>query len=71
MAFKKILDDNGELRMMMCGSSWGIGMWDDPHYGLVYGFPPAGGDPRRFTPDEESCLPEEIAAWKAAIASVS
>jgi hypothetical protein len=27
-----------------------------------------GGDPRRFTPDEESTTPEEMAAWKAACA---
>ena len=25
-----------------------------------------GGDPREFSPDEEVCLPEEIAAWKSA-----
>lgn len=30
-----------------------------------YGFFP-GGDPRSFSPDEESCTPEEIAAHKAA-----
>lgn len=27
-----------------------------------------GGDPRRFSPDEESSTPEEVAAWKAACA---
>ena len=32
---------------------------------ITYGnFP--GGDPRNFTPDEESCYPEEIEAWKIA-----
>jgi len=32
-----------------------------------YGFF-CGGDPRHFTPDEESCSPEEIAAWNEACA---
>lgn len=27
-----------------------------------------GGDPRDFTPDESSCKPEELAAWRAACA---
>lgn len=31
----------------------------------MYGHFP-GGDPRMFTPDTESCMPEEIAAHKAA-----
>lgn len=40
----------------MCGSS-----------GVVESYGPfAGGDPRRFTPDEDDCTPEEIAAHKAA-----
>lgn len=35
----------------------------DTGYGLFI-----GGDPRRFTPDEGSTTPEEMAAWKAACA---
>ncbi len=27
-----------------------------------------GGDPRHFTPDEESCTPEEIGRWNRAVA---
>ena len=33
----------------------------------IYGLFP-GGDPRRFTPDEECCLPEEIERWRVACA---
>lgn len=36
----------------------------------VYGLFP-GGDPRRFSPDEESCTPEEIARWEAACAAAN
>jgi hypothetical protein len=32
---------------------------------VTYGYFP-GGDPREFTPDEESCTPNEIEAWKLA-----
>src|SRR5690242_256695 len=37
---------------------------DEEGYG-----PFPGGDPRRFTPDEEVCTPEEIAAHKEACAA--
>lgn len=34
---------------------------------LMYGFFPGGDyDPRKFTPDEECCTPEEMAAWRGA-----
>lgn len=36
-------------------------------YHVQYGFF-CGGDPRYFTPDEESCLPEEIQRWNEACA---
>lgn len=32
--------------------------------GTLYGFF-TGGDPRSFTPDEESCNPDEISRWQA------
>jgi hypothetical protein len=35
---------------------------------VTYGYFP-GGDPRDFTPDEESCRPDEIARWKEACAA--
>lgn len=34
---------------------------------IGYGFFP-GGDPRRFTPDEECCSPKEIESWEIACA---
>lgn len=36
-----------------------------PQQESVYGFF-AGGDPRDFSPDYESCDPKEISRWKAA-----
>ncbi len=47
----------------MSGCEWGC----DDGWVTGYGFF-LGGDPREFTPDEESCRPDEIAAHKAACA---
>lgn len=71
MACKTITDDKGEVVAIACGSAWGVGTYDtgDPEWGVLYGFAPTNIDPHDFWPDEESCSPQEIAAWRAAKAT--
>lgn len=63
--------------VIVCGSSWGMGVTTfppgDEYYefdpsGSIYGFG-MGGDPHDFEPDYESNSPEEIKAWEDAKAA--
>jgi hypothetical protein len=57
------LEEYGERDAPMCQQCY-LSLIDPSQREQVYGFFP-GGDPRDFTPDTESCTPEEIARWKA------
>lgn len=52
-----------ELLESVCGYLEGAAEF--PQYGFF-----SGGDPRDFTPDHDSCSPEEIANHKAAVEAV-
>lgn len=56
------LEEYGDADMPMCQHCY-FAPLDPNEREIVYGFFP-GGDPRDFTPDDESCSPEEIVRWK-------
>jgi len=66
MTCKILTDESGQASVIMCGSSWGIGCYNDPDYGVIYGFPYDGLDPDDFMPDFDSCTKREIANWQKA-----
>lgn len=57
--------------VMVCGSSWGMGVTtfpnepSDSEFSEIYGFG-MGGDPHDFEPDYDSNTKDEIAAWEKA-----
>ena len=76
MACTVIRSADGSVIAIACGSPWGIGVYFHCHRRRcfcggqpVYGFPPSQMNPEDFTPDRESCTPEEIAAWEEARAA--
>lgn len=68
MACETHTDENGQVVAIVCGSSWGVGVYDTgtEEFGVLYGFPPRNLDPHDFTPDFESCSPAEVKAWREA-----
>jgi hypothetical protein len=71
MTCKIVRDDDGQVQMIACGSSWGLGVysWEgefEGEGGSVYGFLPTDVDPHEVSPDFESNTKEEIAAWEEA-----
>lgn len=75
MACQFVYDGDGKVVAIFCASPWGIGGYYHCHDRAcecegreVYGFPPAEINPEYFTPDQESCTPQELAAHVEALA---
>ena len=67
MACTVVRDDAGKVIAIMCGSPWGIGLYEYDDGETMYGFPPENLNPTKYCPDYECCTDKEIDAWREAL----